>query len=135
MNEFGDRYNFGPVYKYPFLFEKEDFPLQFDLASTRIRFCLKREICPSALVVRPHASLFFQKEIFPSGLIFRPHVSVFVLRGRFFPSVWSFIHTYSFLFEKVDFFFRFGLSYTRIRFCLNRETFRPVFLTVHPPIR
>lgn len=81
MNEFVDRYNFDPVHKYPFLFEKGDFPLEFDLASTLTRFCLKREICPSALVVRPHASLFVSKGDFPSGLIFCPHVSVFVLRG------------------------------------------------------
>ena len=98
MNEFADRYNFGPVHKYSFWFEKGDFPLQFDLASKRTRFCLKREICPSALVIRPHASLFvskgdfslridlsstrirfcFKREIFPFGLVFHPYVSVFV---------------------------------------------------------
>ena len=74
--------------------------------STSIRFCLKREIFPSSLVLRPLVSLFvskgdfplrinlsstrirfcFKREIFPFGLVFHPYVSVFVWKGRFFSS-------------------------------------------------
>ena len=91
--------------------------------STSIRFCLKREIFPSSLVLRPLVSLFvskgdfslridlsstrirfcFKREIFPFGLVFHPYVSVFVWKGRFFLLVWSFVHTYPFLFEEGDF--------------------------------
>ena len=133
------------VHTHPFLYQKEIFPSGL-IFRPHVSAFVWMEIFSSGLVLRPHVSVFvwkgrfvplvwsfvyrypflFQKEIFTSGLIFRPHVSVFVLRGRFFLSVWSFIHTYPFLFEKVDFSFRFGLSSTRIRFCLERETFRPV---------